>query len=78
MTLPKKLLRVLRESPLPVSTSDLAALCETTTRRVWVAMLPMERGGVVRHETRVVLGRGRNQTREFHATIRTVFWRLAA
>ena len=78
VTLPKKVLKVLRQSPLPVATADLAAICAGgSTRRVWDALLALEKTGAVFKEIRVARRMGRNRVAEFDTWGRVAFWRLA-
>lgn len=67
MTLRTRLIRVLRASPLPIGTGDLAAICAASAphsvQQVNALLRLMERMGVVKRHPPIVRGEGRPANR---------------
>ena len=81
-TLMCELLRVLRESPLPIPTPDLIAIVavgkSNPRSRVWTQLSLLLQHGLVQREVRTVRRTYRNRRGgESEAAFRVAFWRLA-
>ena len=78
VTLPKKVLKVLRQSPLPVSTPDLCVIVRQKLKTMWCELVKLEKAGVVRRELRIVRREWRNQWGAYTRLHPVAFWHLTA